>query len=202
MTLWGKLVCLRSSIQAIVKDVQGEEFKFAKISKVLHAVRPEMDNLKILLKEEVVGSEIRPLNPGYFAKVKMQFTWINSENESEREPCLFEGIGVDNTERAIGIAESYCEKMFLLKNLQIPLDDMDPDTKQKIKDPEPPIPEKEPPTFEFVDFLCSELKTESQWANAYGQIMKTQEFTELDGKEMDEALEYYNRLYNSWRSCQ
>ena len=163
-----------------------------------------MDELRIFLKEEVIESATRTLKNGQFqTKVKMDFTWINADNPEEREVVKFEGLGVDATERSMGIAESYAEKMMFLKNLQIPLGELDPDNKQAEKSPMG-SPEQAPtadetPGLAWIDTLCCGLKTKKDWDNAWNIFVKSQQFKSLSGKDAEIATAHFNDLSFNWR---
>ena len=212
-----KLLELRKSAAPITSNVKGSEFNFPNIEKVIASIRPMMDELKILLKEETIGSVVHPIGDGRLhVKAQMRFTWIDAENPDDREECIWEGHGIDNNERTIGQAQTYGEKNFLLKNLQIPVNRDDPDSKQKsvvgtqnttmpMAQAVPPPPSQEPPKStvdtSWVDAICIGLKSRKDWDKAWGIMQKSDQLKTLpNAYAMDVCIARFDTLFKAWNS--
>ncbi|MDM0837790.1 ERF family protein [Clostridium perfringens] len=61
---------------------------------------------------------------------KVKYTWINADEPTEREECSFDIFGQqDDISKAYGSGLTYSERYFILKSLQAPTDNDDPDSK-------------------------------------------------------------------------
>lgn len=204
--LVSKLLELRKLVVPLTSNVKGSEFNYPDMEKVIKAIRPAMDNLKIILKEETLSTVVQPLGDGRFhIKATQRFTWIDTDS-NEREVCLWEGHGIDCTERALAQAQTNGEKTFLIKNLQIPVNRDDSDSKQKnihkneVADPGP----QEPPSLnsDYIENFCIGLRTRKDWERTWDIIQGSEQYLNSGANEMDAAMEKFNQLYSAWESCQ
>ena len=61
---------------------------------------------------------------------KVKYIWINADEPTEREECSFDIFGQqDDISKAYGSGLTYSERYFILKSLQAPTDNDDPDSK-------------------------------------------------------------------------
>ncbi|WEG74390.1 ERF family protein [Vagococcus intermedius] len=143
-TVIKKIGELKKSVPYIQKQ-QKDYIKFAVVqsSDVLTAIRPKMDELGLILETHVIDFEVEKTEIGtnkkngklifsYLIKLKVKYVWINEENPLDREAIEFVAIADDeNSSYAYGQALTYAEKTFILKQFNIPTDDVDPDIFQK-----------------------------------------------------------------------
>ena len=159
MNLYEKLWKLQCSIRGLGKDARGNNYTYVSGSKLLPLVREKMDELKLILKQEVleidntrqdylVGRENRPKSE-ILSKVSMRFTWVDVET-GERDENLFAANGQNDWEKGFGSALTYAERYFLLKYFHIPTDEDDidnparkPETQQVQQAPAQQAPQPE-----------------------------------------------------------
>lgn len=135
-TLCGKLMEIQRAVRGLDRDASGSSYRYVSGSKLLGIVRPMMDELGLLLKQEVV--EIRNERQDYtvsngtkpkfeiLTTLRMRFTWIDTES-GERETCEFAANGQNDWDKGVGSALTYGERYFLLKFFHIATDEDDCD---------------------------------------------------------------------------
>lgn len=135
-TLCSKLLKIQRAVRGLDRDASGSSYRYVSGSKLLGIVRPMMDELGLLLKQEVV--EIRNERQDYtvsngtkpkfeiLTTLRMRFTWIDSES-GERETCEFAANGQNDWDKGVGSALTYGERYFLLKFFHIATDEDDCD---------------------------------------------------------------------------
>lgn len=139
MNLWQKLIEVRKQIDGFVKDTKGFGYTYVSGSQVLAKIRPKMDELGLILKietDDMIWSTYDYKNSkgeektDFVMSGKVKYTWINAENPEEREECSFDIFGQqDDISKAYGSGLTYSERYFILKSLQAPTDNDDPDKK-------------------------------------------------------------------------
>lgn len=139
MNLWQKLIEVRREIDNFVKDTKGFGYQYVSGSQALSKIRPKMDKLGILLKietDDILWTTYDYKNSKGEAKTdfiisgKVKYTWINADEPKEREECSFDLFGQqDDISKAYGSGLTYSERYFILKTLQAPTDNDDPDSK-------------------------------------------------------------------------
>ncbi|CAH1205802.1 hypothetical protein PAECIP111893_02423 [Paenibacillus plantiphilus] len=143
MNIYQKLVEVRKSVPYLQKDSVGKQYNYNSGSQVVAAVRGKMDELSLLLIPEIVGhalhAETVEYTEGnkpkktttYFTEVDLIMTWVNAEAPEERIRIPWYSQGVDIAgEKGVGKAASYGEKTFLIKQFNIPTDELDADAFQ------------------------------------------------------------------------
>lgn len=144
MNLKQKLLALKEKVPYIQKEKK-EYIQFAVVSSenVLTAFQSGMNELKLLLKTEVMDKSIHREVIGtnqktgknifnYLVVLDVRYTWINVENQEEQETIDFIAVADDeNSSYAMGQALTYAEKTFFMKEFNIPTDDADPDVFQR-----------------------------------------------------------------------
>lgn len=129
-----KLLELQKSVRALNPDKEVSTYHYITGSKLLGFVRPKMDELGLILKQEVVSINNTPIEYAVksgvkkemFTSVVLKFTWIDTE-DGEREECLFAANGMNSFDKGLGSALTYAERYFILKNLHIATDEDDVD---------------------------------------------------------------------------
>jgi hypothetical protein len=156
MSLLDKLLEIQKEVDHFTKDKKGFNYTYTTGNQVLSKIRPKMNQLGVLLKQEVisvVNERIDYVNSkGYdkseiLSSVAQRFTWIDCET-GEREECLWHGNGMNDWDKGLGSALTYGERYFLLKFFHVPTDEDDNDNRQdnsgyaSKKEPKKDEPEK------------------------------------------------------------
>lgn len=145
MTLYQKLHEIQSRINGLGKDKASNSYKYVTGSKVLGAIKPLMNELGLILKQEVLSVEnvrmdyLVSLNQDketkqwsgkpkseILSKLTMRFTWVDVET-GEKDENLFAANGQNDWDKGVGSALTYAERYFLLKYFHIPTDEDDID---------------------------------------------------------------------------
>lgn len=135
MKLLQKLLSIQEHVDRFHKNKETNTYKYVDGQSVLNEIRPKMNELKIILKQEILSIENTRQdyvtargNTKYevLSKVMMKFTWIDTES-GEREECLFGANGMNDWDKGVGSALTYGERYFLLKFFHIPTDADDND---------------------------------------------------------------------------
>src|SRR6478752_4464102 len=144
--IYQKLLEIQKQIIGLGKDKSSFSFKYVTGDKVLEHVKPLMNSLGLLLKQEILSIEntrqdyatksgtTSEIN----SKVMMRFTWIDCET-GDKEECLFGANGQNAWDKGVGSALTYGERYFLLKFFHIATDEDDIDNPER-KPLEAPAP--------------------------------------------------------------
>jgi hypothetical protein len=138
MGIYQKLLKIQQKINGLGKDKTTYSYKYVTGSKVLGEIKPLMNELGLLLKQEVI--EIENSRQDYktkngdkseiLSKVMMRFTWVDVET-GETDVNLFGANGQNDWEKGLGSALTYAERYFLLKYFHIATDEDDIDNDQR-----------------------------------------------------------------------
>jgi hypothetical protein len=133
--LYQKLMVIQNKVNGLGKDKSTHSYQYVTGSKVLSEIKPTMNELGLILKQEILsienvrqdykvksGSEKSEI----LSKVMMQFTWIDSET-GEKDVNSFGANGQNDWDKGIGSALTYAERYFLLKYFHIATDEDDID---------------------------------------------------------------------------
>ncbi|MBO4234054.1 hypothetical protein FO675_07025 [Riemerella anatipestifer] len=145
MNIYQKLLQIQAKVNGLGKDASSGNgnysYQYVSGAKVLEFVRPLMNELGLILKQEILSIENDrqdyTIKSGpkseILSKVMMKFTWIDTET-GERDENLFGANGQNDWEKGLGSALTYAERYFLLKFFHIPTDedDIDNDLRKKI----------------------------------------------------------------------
>ena len=135
MKLLQKLLSIQEHIDRFHKNKETNTYKYVDGQSVLNEIRPKMNELKLILKQEILSIENTRQdyvtargNTKYevLSKVMMKFTWIDTES-GEREECLFGANGMNDWDKGVGSALTYGERYFMLKFFHVPTDADDND---------------------------------------------------------------------------
>jgi hypothetical protein len=143
--IYQKLLKIQTKVNGLGKDKKALTYSYVTGDKVLSEIKPIMNELGILLKQEILSIEnIRqdyivgaasnaPRNKSeILSKVMMRFTWIDTQT-GEKDENLFGANGQNDWDKGVGSALTYAERYFLLKYFHIATDEDDidnPDRKQ------------------------------------------------------------------------
>lgn len=135
MNLFEKLLSIQKSVDTLVKDGENasDKYSFVSSEKVVNAIRPEMNNLGLLLFPRVVGAKLsegvtKSGTTRYMTELTMEMEWVDAET-GERYVVPFYAQGVDLAgEKGVGKALTYGEKYYFLKQFHIGTSKDDPDS--------------------------------------------------------------------------
>jgi len=160
MKIYEKLLTIQKRINGLGKDKATYNYKYVTGDKLLGEIKPMMNDLGLLLKQEVLSIEntrqdystAKGNKSEILSKVMMKFTWIDAET-GEKDENLFGANGQNDWEKGLGSALTYAERYFLLKYFHIATDEDDIDNDQRKTSA--PIPLKE----ELTDLDWINLET-------------------------------------------
>lgn len=145
LNIYQKLLIIQQKINGLGKDKDGEsnKYKYVTGDKLLGYVKPLMNELRIILKQEIIS--IDNVRQDYAtrsgskseinSKVMFRFTWVDVDTK-EKDENLFGANGQNGWDKGVGSALTYAERYFLLKFFHIATDEDDidnPDSKQEPK---------------------------------------------------------------------
>lgn len=138
LNLYQKLLHIQTKINGLGKDKSTYNYKYVTGDKVLGEIKPLMNELGLILKQEVISIENSRQDYNtksgakseILSKVMMQFTWIDSAT-GEKDVNSFGANGQNDWEKGLGSALTYAERYFLLKYFHIATDEDDIDNDQR-----------------------------------------------------------------------
>lgn len=134
MGIYQKLHKLQKAVVGLTKDAKGNAGEYVTGNKILSIVRPQMDNLGLLLIPEVEESTFtrqdyatsKGNKTEMFCALKIKFTWVDSDT-GETLSCEWASSGMNGFDKGYGSALTYGERYFLLKFFHIATDRDDVD---------------------------------------------------------------------------
>lgn len=140
MSIYKKLLIIQQKIVGLAKDKSTFNYKYVTGDKVFEHIKPFMNELGLLLKQEILSIEntrqdYQTKNGSkseILSKVMMKFTWIDTET-GETDENLFGANGQNDWEKGLGSALTYGERYFILKYFHIATDEDDVDNDQRQK---------------------------------------------------------------------
>lgn len=222
MNLYQKLHHIQSKVNGLGKDKQSNTYSYVTGSKVLEHIKPLMNELGLILKQEVLSIENERMDytvkgkrweevngqnkqieydkpkSEILSKVMMKFTWIDSES-GDKDENLFGANGQNDWEKGLGSALTYGERYFLLKFFHIATDEDDIDNpERKEAEKEPTQPKLEPKTNEIkVTNWISEQKYKEALADVEKAKIALNFYdgkTDREGKVFGMKKEYRTEL--------
>ena len=192
MSIYIKLHTIQTKINGLGKDSQSFGYKYVSGSKVLEFLKPLMNELGLILKQEVLS--IENTRQDYTAKsgskseilskVMMRFTWIDTET-GEKDENSFGANGQNDWEKGLGSALTYAERYFLLKYFHIPTDedDIDNDLRKQVLDDKKKAPSTPSTTQAPTNTKTNENSAgPEKWLNVDSDEWKTLVQTISNGK--------------------
>lgn len=148
--LFLKLHAIQEAIGAFSKDGDTKTdnnpkgYKYVTGDQVLKAIKPLMNQQKVILKQEIISIENtrQDYKTKYsdkseiLSKVMMKFTWVDCET-GQTDENMFGANGQNDWEKGLGSALTYGERYFLLKYFHIPTDEDDIDNPNRKKADQP-----------------------------------------------------------------
>ena len=134
LNLYQKLLEIQKSIVGLGKDKKAFNYSYVTGDKVLREIKPLMNKLGLLLKQEVLSIENTRQDyetrngskSEVLSKVMMKFTWVDCET-GEVDENLFGANGMNDFDKGCGSAFTYAERYFILKFFHIATDEDDID---------------------------------------------------------------------------
>jgi hypothetical protein len=169
--IYQKLLSIQQKVMGLGKDAKSFGYGYVTGSKALEHIKPLMNELGLILKQEVIGftnerQDYTTKNGSkseILTKVDMKFTWIDTET-GEKDENLWGANGQNDWEKGFGSALTYGERYFLLKYFHIATDEDDIDNpKRETSEPIPakaPVQVKEPSTDDKVASMQGRLNPE------------------------------------------
>lgn len=139
LNFFQKIVEVKKNIEGFTKDAKGYNYDYVEGSQILYKIRPKMEEHGLLIFPSVIAYETRETknNKGkteHIVSMNMEYHIIDSKSR-EDYIVQFAAFGQQqDIAQAYGTALTYAERYFLLKLLNIPTDEDDPDAKQKKKE--------------------------------------------------------------------
>jgi len=174
MNLFQKLLEIQKTVVGLGKDSKSFGYQYVSGSKVLEYIKPMMNDLGIILKQEVLDIENtrqdyttkNGLKSEILTKASMKFTWVDCET-GEKDENYFAANGQNDWEKGLGSALTYAERYFLLKYFHISTDEDDIDNPNrkpaevtKPSKAEAPTPKK--PTISDLSKVKEALKKDRE----------------------------------------
>ena len=151
MSIYKKLHKIQAHILGLRKDKDGTNYRYVTGDKLLGYVKPLMNELGLILKQEIISidNERQNYHTSFFfffetktrngkpkseilSKVMMRFTWVDVET-GEKDENLFGANGQNDWDKGVGSALTYGERYFLLKFFHIATDEDDIDNPNRKK---------------------------------------------------------------------
>lgn len=143
LNIYQKLLTIQKKINGLGKDKSTYNYKYVTGDKLLGEIKPMMNDLGLILKQEVLSIEntrqdyelvgkdgVIKHKAEILSKVDMRFTWIDCAT-GETDVNLFGANGQNDWEKGLGSALTYAERYFLLKYFHIATDEDDIDNDQR-----------------------------------------------------------------------
>lgn len=169
MSIYKKLLEVQRRIAGLGKDGAGDKYQYVTGNKLLNVVRPLMDENGLLLITEVKEAEFtrqdyntsKGQKSEMFCSLKMLFTWVDADT-GERLPCDWASSGMNNWDKSIGSAQTYGERLFIMKFFHIATDEDDVDA---VKTPQEELTDQQ--AVDYINSLASVDDLNAAWAQ-YG----------------------------------
>lgn len=170
MSVYSKLLKLQSRVTALEKDGTGDKYQYVTGNKLLGVVRPIMDEIGLLLISEVKEATYTRMDYNtrngqkteMFCAIKMLFTWIDADT-GEKLPCEWASSGMNNFDKSVGSAQTYGERLFIMKTLHLQTDEDDVDA---VKSPEQEMSDQQ--AIDYINGIQSVDGLDAAWAQ-YGE---------------------------------
>ncbi len=188
ITIYKKLLTIQKKIVGLGKDKAAHNYKYVTGDKVLGEIKPLMNELGLILKQEVLSIENtrQDYNTKFGAKseilskVMMRFTWVDCET-GEIDENLFGANGQNDWDKGCGSAYTYAERYFLLKYFHIATDEDDIDNPDRQKTLAEEAKKEKAVAQPVLPSLVPSMK---QWKGTAQRL--------ADGLTMDEVKKYYS----------
>ena len=143
--IYQKLIEIQKHVIGLGKDKAANSYRYVTGDKVLSTIKPKMNELGLILKQEVISIEnsrqdyvvgVNATTPNgrpkseILSKLMMRFTWVDVDS-GEKDENLFGANGQNDWDKGVGSALTYAERYFLLKYFHIATDEDDIDNPER-----------------------------------------------------------------------
>jgi hypothetical protein len=140
--IYQKLLFIQQKVVGLGKDGKSFGYQYVTGSKALEHIKPLMNELGLILKQEVTGftnerqdyTTKNGAKSEILTKVDMKFTWVDCET-GEKDENYWGANGQNDWEKGFGSALTYGERYFLLKYFHIATDEDDIDNPDRVTTP-------------------------------------------------------------------
>jgi len=210
MSIYKKLLTIQQKVNGLGKDKKGNNYEYVTGSKVLSEIKPLMNELGLILKQEVIsidndrmdyktgiGTQYEKPKSEILSKVMMKFTWIDCET-GDKDENLFGANGQNDWEKGLGSALTYAERYFLLKFFHIATDedDIDNDSRKKAEPVAPtpvkkvePTPSKLPEAIKEMESTLTLEECVAVW-NGWNKQFKGKELEQFTKTKDKQKLKF------------
>lgn len=136
LNIYQKIAEVKASIEGFQKDAKGYNYDYVEGSQILYKMRPKMEEHGLLMFPSVeefqhVETKNNKEKTEHIVILKIIYKLVDSVTKDKIE-INFAAFGQQqDVAQAYGTALTYAERYFILKLLNIPTDEDDPDAKQK-----------------------------------------------------------------------
>ncbi|WP_323680509.1 ERF family protein [Staphylococcus epidermidis] len=136
LNIYQKIAEVKASIEGFQKDAKGYNYDYVEGSQILYKMRPKMEEHGLLMFPSVeefqhVETKNNKGKTEHIVILKIIYNFVDSVTKDKIE-INFAAFGQQqDVAQAYGTALTYAERYFILKLLNIPTDEDDPDAKQK-----------------------------------------------------------------------
>jgi len=142
INIFKKLLRVQQEVDRLYKNKATNQYKYVDGNSVLTVIRPLMNELGLLLKQEIISVDKERIDYSIkngtqkseiLISAKILFTWVCCDT-GETDVNNFFAVGMNDWDKGLGSALTYAERYFLLKYFHIPTDADDPDALQAQKE--------------------------------------------------------------------
>jgi len=142
INIFKKLLRVHQEVDRLYKNKATNQYKYVDGNSVLTVIRPLMNELGLLLKQEIISVDKERIDYSLkngtqkseiLISAKILFTWVCCDT-GETDVNNFFAVGMNDWDKGLGSALTYAERYFLLKYFHIPTDADDPDALQAQKE--------------------------------------------------------------------
>ena len=142
INIFKKLLRVHQEVARLYKNKATNQYKYVDGNSVLTVIRPLMNELGLLLKQEIISVDKERIDYSLkngtqkseiLISAKILFTWVCCDT-GETDVNNFFAVGMNDWDKGLGSALTYAERYFLLKYFHIPTDADDPDALQAQKE--------------------------------------------------------------------
>lgn len=196
LNIYQKLLKIQVSVMGLKKDKKSNTYEYVTGTKVLEHIKPLMNEMGLLLKQEVIsientrmdyktgiGTNYEKPKSEILSKVMMRFTWVDTENGTF-DINEFGANGQNDWEKGLGSALTYAERYFLLKYFHISTDEDDIDNPDRKPEDKTTVT---PPTIDYKKTLA-DAKTVDELSKAFKALPadKQKEFSAYTTQRKEE----------------
>ena len=197
LNIYQKLLHIQKQVIGLGKDGTSFSYKYVTGSKVLEYVKPLMNELGLILKQEVLSSTNTRMDyvtakgvskTEILTHLNMKFTWVDCET-GEIDENLFGANGQNDFEKGFGSGLTYGERYFLLKFFHIATDEDDIDNPdRKVEDNKPNVKVPAPAITDAIKKGILETNTRQELTSFWNknvQLHTNNQFVDMFKKQAE-----------------